>query len=181
MKPPVQITFHNFDRSEAIEAAVDEKVEKLSRFCPDIVGCRVSLELLQKHKHKGRPFSVRIDLTIPGHELVVNRDQDEDIYVALRDAFDDMGRRIEDVERRRRGATKIHPIPIHGEVVRLNPDEGFGFIRTPDGREYYFGRENLVDLDFERLETGTAVQFIEEMAAEGPQAKRVSIGKHKMG
>jgi ribosomal subunit interface protein len=179
MKLPLQIQFHNFDRSEAVEAAVTERAEKLSRFCPDIMACRVSLDLLQKHKHKGRPYAVRIDLTLPGHELVVNRDRDEDIYVALRDAFNDMGRQLEQVVRRRRGDVKAHAEEIRGEIARVNGEEGFGFIRTADGREYYFSRDNLVGVDFDSLGVGTSVQFIEELAGEGPQAKRISTGKHR--
>jgi len=58
-------------------------------------------------------------------------------------------------------------------------DEGYGFIETSDGRELYFSRDNVVHPLFEHLEPGTVVQFIEEMAAEGPQAKRVSAGKHQ--
>jgi len=37
----------------------------------------------------------------------------------------------------------------------------------------------VVHPPFEHLEPGTVVQFIEELAAEGPQAKRVSAGKHQ--
>jgi ribosome-associated translation inhibitor RaiA len=43
---------------------------------------------------------VRIDLKVPGKEIVVNRDHDEDIYVALRDAFDVARRQLEDHARR---------------------------------------------------------------------------------
>jgi cold shock CspA family protein len=124
---------------------------------------------------------VRIDLTVPGHELVVDRVENEDVHVALRDAFDDMKRRLEDVVRQRRGDEKQHARELHGEVVRLNDAEGFGFIRTPDGNEYYFGRDNLASGRFETLQVGTAVQFIAEVAAEGLQAKRVSLGKHGGG
>jgi ribosomal subunit interface protein len=113
MSTIAKIAFHNCDRSEAVEAAVQSKVDKLTRFCPDMIACRVSIEQMPKHHHKGRPFSVRIDVTIPGHELVVNREQDEDIYVVLRDAFDDMDRRVEDAERRRRGAIKAHAAEMH--------------------------------------------------------------------
>jgi cold shock CspA family protein len=60
----------------------------------------------------------------------------------------------------------------------VNDAEGYGFIRTPDGQEYWFGRHNLASGRFEQLQEGTAVQFIAELAAEGPQAKRVSLGKH---
>lgn len=181
MRLPVQITFQGMDRSDAVEEAVRKKAEHLERFSSDIMACRVVVDLLQKHKHQGRPFSVRIDLTIPGHELVVNRVENEDVYVALRDAFDDMKRQLEDRVRQRRGDEKVHPRELHGEVVRLNDEDGFGFIRTPDGQEYYFGRENLAGARFDQVGVGAAVRFIAEAGSQGPQAKRVSLGKHQTG
>ena len=181
MKLPVQITFHGMDTSEAVESAVREKVDHLERFSDRIMRCRVAIDLLQKHHQQGRPFGVRIDLTIPGRELVVDRVEDEDVYVALRDAFDGMKRQLEDAVRQQRGDEKQHPRELHGEVVRLNDEGGFGFVRTPDGEEYYFGRDNLTSGQFDKLRIGTAVQFIGEFAGEGRQAKRVSLGKHHVG
>lgn len=181
MKQPLHITFHGMEPSAAVEEAARAKAAHLERFASDIMGCRVAVDLLQKHKHQGRPFGVRIDLTLPGHELVVDRVQNEDIYVALREAFDNMKRQLEEVVQVRRGEEKQHPRELHGEVVRLNAAEGFGFIRTPDGDEYYFGSDNLTSGRMEQLEVGTAVQFITDPAAQGPQAKRVSLGKHEMG
>lgn len=178
---PLQIAFHGFGRSDAVEAVVREKAQHLDRFSTDIMSCRVAVDLLQKHRHHGRPFGVRIDLTLPGRELVVNRVENEDVYVALRDAFDDMKRQLEDTVRQRRGLEKLHPRELHGEVVRLDGDGNFGFIRTPDGEEYYFGRDNVAGGAFERVRVGSAVQFIAELAGEGPQAKRVTLGKHKVG
>ena len=167
MKQPLQITFHGMDPSDAVEDAVRKKAVHLERFADDIMACRVVVDLQQKHKHQGRPFGVRIDLTLRGHELVVDRVENEDVYVALRDAFDDMKRKLEDVVRQRRGDEKLHPLEMHGEVVRLNDAEGFGFIRTADGQEYYFGRDNLASGRFEQLDVGTAVQFIAEAGAQG--------------
>ncbi len=105
----------------------------------------------------------------------------EDAYVALRDAFDDMKRQLEDHVRQRRGQEKVHPVPLHGEVVRLFADEAYGFIRTPDGNEYYFASVNVADTAFGKLEVGARVQFIPELGAQGLQAKRVSLGKHGFG
>jgi ribosomal subunit interface protein len=181
MRSPLQISFHGMERSDALEAAVREKAQHLGHFSSDITSCRVVVDAPQKHRHQGRPFSVRIDLTLPGHELVVDRVHDEDVYVALRDAFDEMKRQLEDAVRQRRGEQKQHPREFHGEVVRLNDEGGFGFIRTPDGQEYYFGRDNLTDARFEQVRIGSAVQFITEVAGEGAQAKRVSLGKHQVG
>ncbi len=59
-------------------------------------------------RNKGRWFNVRIVVRVPGHELIVNRDHDEDVYVALRDAFASLTRRLEDVARRQHGEVKTH-------------------------------------------------------------------------
>jgi cold shock CspA family protein len=100
------------------------------------------------------------------------------VYVALRDAFDSTGRQLEEVVREKRGDVKAHELPQQGRVARISREEGIGFIETDDGRELYFSRENVVHPAFEHLELGTVVQFIEEPASEGRQAKRFSVGKH---
>lgn len=181
MKQPLQIRFLGMAPSDAVETAARKKAGKLDMVCPDIMSCRVSIEQTHKHQHQGRPFAVRVDVTLPDHELVVDRVHDEDVYVALREAFDDMRRQLEDAVRRRRGQEKLHPVPLHGEVVRFGDEGQCGYIRTPDGDEYYFGAENVAGVPFEHLQLGTEVQFIPEVAAQGRQAKRVSIGKHGVG
>lgn len=108
MKLPLQIVFRDFPQSEAVEAAIREKAEKLEQFFDRIMGCRVTAGLVQKHPHQGRLHYVRIDLTVPGAELVVNRDKAEDIYVAIRDAFDHARRQLEDYASKRRGEVKNH-------------------------------------------------------------------------
>lgn len=179
MKQPLQIRFIGLEPSEAIEAAARTKAGKLDRFRPDIMACRVTIELEHKHQQQGRPFAVRIDVTVPDRELTVDRVQDEDVYVALRDAFDDMTRQLEDSVRRVRGDEKLHAPSLRGEVVRFADDGHCGFIRTPDGDEYWFGPENMAGTPFEHLAPGDEVHFIPEVAAEGRQAKRVSVGKRR--
>lgn len=181
MKLPVHIQFQGMDASEAVETKAREFVGKLESLAPDIMTCRVTIDLEQKHKHQGRPYGVRIDLTLPGHELVVNRVQDEDVYVALRDAFDNMKRQLGELVHKRRGEEKQHAVPLRGEVVRVDDVSGTGFIRTPDGDEYYFSRENLADTPFEHVQPGSTVQFIPDVGKQGLQAKRISLGKHGGG
>ncbi len=136
------------------------------------------VEEQRRHPQQGRWFNVRLAVHVPGHEIVVNRDHDEDVYVAVRDAFNAVTRRLEDVVRLQRGDVKAHPTPLHGTVARIFADEGYGFIETADGDEYYFSRANVVEPSFDQLSEGAVVQFIVEPAAEGMQAKRVSAGKH---
>lgn len=181
MKLPFQIQFKGTEASDALESVAIEHLRKLETFAPNLVACRVTISLDQKHKHQGRPFSVHIDLTLAGRELVVSKVLNEDPYVALRDAFDTMRRQLESLLRRRRGEQKVHAVPLHGTVVRIDEGGGFGFIRTPDRSEYYFSRDNLARGPFEHLQEGTRVQFLPEMGDLGLQAKRVSVGKHAMG
>ncbi|MDP1845872.1 MAG: ribosome-associated translation inhibitor RaiA [Candidatus Moranbacteria bacterium] len=178
MKTPLQITFRDMERSDALETHIREKAEKLESFFDPIMSCRVVVEMPHQHKQQGKTFNVRIDIGVPGSEIVVNRDYHEDVYVALRDAFDVAKRQLEDYSRRLRRETKTHPQEFTGLVARLVPDEGYGFIRRVDGSELYFNFDNLVNITFDQIKAGDEVKFIEEMAAEGPQAKRVSIGHH---
>jgi ribosomal subunit interface protein len=174
MQLPVQVTYRGMESSAAIEDAVREKAAKLEQFHPRLMSCRVVIEQAGRHQTKGKQFVVRVDLKAPGGEIAVNRDHDQDVYAALRDAFDAARRKLEDFIRESRGDIKHHELTQSGTVARILADEGYGFIATPDGRELYFSRENVVTPPFEHLAEGTAVHFIEELAAEGPQAKRVS-------
>lgn len=178
MKTPLQITFRDIHHSDAIEAHIRDKAAKLETFFEPIMSCRVVVEMPHQHKHQGKAFNVRLDIGVPGSEIVVNRDRHEDVYVALRDAFDAAKRQLEDYGHRLRRETKAHPREFTGLVTRLNPDEAYGFIRRADGSELYFSFDNLVNVAFDQLKEGDEVKFIEEMAAEGPQAKRVSVGQH---
>ena len=106
MQTALQITIRHMASSPALTARIHEEAEKLSGFCPDIVSCRVVVEQRDRHKNQGRSFNVRVALGVPGDELAVNHDHDEDVYVALRDAFASLTRRLEDLVRRRRDAVK---------------------------------------------------------------------------
>ena len=116
MQHPLQITFRNLDASDAVETKIRAKAAELEHFSDRIIGCRVAVEAVNRRNHKGKLYKVRVDLTVPGAEIVVNHapsedHSHEDIYVAVRDAFDATRRRLEDYVRRRRGETKTHGTP----------------------------------------------------------------------
>jgi ribosomal subunit interface protein len=178
MQIPLQITFREVPHSDAIETHVREKAEKLNEFYDKIMGCRVVVGMIQRHHHQGKLYNIRIDLTVPGGEVVVNRDKAEDIYVAIRDAFDHAKRRLEDYARHQRGDVKSHETESHGKIARLYPDQEYGFIQADDGTELYFHRYNVTHPDFDHLKEGDEVVFLAETAGEGWQANRVSVGKH---
>jgi len=183
MQIPLQITFRDMEQSDAIEKAVREKAEKLNQFA-DIMSCRVVVQMINKHSHKGTLYQVLIDLTAPGTEIVVSRDHGvdhshEDVYVAIRDSFDAARRQLQDHHRVSHQKVKAHEVPPHGRVSELFPDEGYGRIETPDGRSIYFHQNSVLNDEFSELEIGSEVRFTEEPGEEGPQASSVQrVGKH---
>jgi ribosomal subunit interface protein len=175
MKITPQITLKNVPHSDAVEAKIREKMEKLNQFSERIMSCRVTVEESQRRHHQGKLFSVRIDITVPGKELVVNRVEDEDCYVAIRNAFDAAKRQLEEHKRAQRGDVKTHIELPKGRVAKIFPFDGYGFIETSDGREIYFHRNSVIEPTFDRLEEGAEVAFMEEQGKEGPQAIRVAL------
>ncbi len=177
MKLALQVTFRDMPHSDAIEAEIRRRVEKLEAFCDRIMSCRVTVETPGGHKHQGKLFAVHVDLKVPGEEIAsTRRHENEDIYVAIRDAFDAVRRRLEDHVRRIRGQTKQHELLRRGRVARLFTD-GYGFIEDAEGNEYYFDRASVAHPRFDELAVGSAVEFLGETAAQGLQAKRVTAGR----
>jgi cold shock CspA family protein/ribosome-associated translation inhibitor RaiA len=184
MQIPLQVTFRNMERSEKIEEDVRQHAVKLEEFFDRVTSCRVVIEAPHHHHHKGNLYHVRVLVSVPRRELVVDREPDadhahEDAHVTIRDAFDAMRRQVEDYVREMRGDVKVHSLTPHGKVVQIFPEEGFGFIETADGREIYFHRNSVLDDAFGQLELGTAVRFAEEEGDKGPQASTVRlVGKN---
>ena len=204
MEIPLKITFRDMAPSPAIEANIRERAAKLESFYDRIMSCRVIVEAPHRHHHKGKSYEIRIDLTVPGGELVINRapkrlaavkqrgtdepDKDfverhepnkhaahEDIYVAIRDAFSAAGRKLQDFARRQSGAVKVHEPAITARVTRIFPYERYGFLESADGREIYFHGNSVLPPGFDRLEVGAEVFFAEEMGEKGPQASTVRL------
>jgi ribosomal subunit interface protein len=119
---PLQITWRDVPQSDAIEADIREKAAKLDHFYDGILSCRVLVEASHRHHHKGNLYHIRLEIEVPDGEIVVTRDPaehhaHEDIYVAIRDAFDAARRQLQDYARKRRGQVKRHE-PRGGEGGR---------------------------------------------------------------
>lgn len=176
MKIPLQITVRNLSLSEAAERDIRAKAEDLNSINGQIISCRVVVDAPHRHHHKGVLYNLRIDLKVPGKEFIVTREHHEDVYVAIRDGFDAVRRRLEDFGRRQRGEVKLHEeISPYGVVLRIFSQEGYGFIETDDGREIYFHRNSVLKEDFGHLKIGSIVRFVEEIGEKGPQASTVQL------
>lgn len=187
MQLPLQITFRHMEPSAALEARIRQRADEFERFFDRITSCRVIVERVNRRHQQGNLFEVKIDMMIPGSELVVGREHranhaHEDPYVAVRDAFDAARRLLEDHARRRRGEGKTHAVPDHGRIVRLLPDRDCGFIETAAG-EIYFHRNSVANDAFDQLAVGAEVRFVAQEAEspDGPQASTVvPLGKHHL-
>lgn len=178
MQSPVQITFRDISPSPSIAAHVERRAAKLDTFFDRIVKCHVVVEAPHRHSKHGKRFHVRIDLHVPGRELVVSKnpeDAKEDAYAAIDDAFGDAERVLEDFATSHKVDTKQHLKPPHGVVSKLFPDRGYGFIEDGDGREVYFHQNSVLGTRFDKLSVGARVRFAEEDGDNGPQASTVHV------
>jgi cold shock CspA family protein/ribosome-associated translation inhibitor RaiA len=192
------ITFRGIDRSPALEEEIRARLDKLETYYPRIMNCRVLVELGQRHHETGNRFHVRIDLTVPGEEILVAHQANErattrhadaarvtrlaepdperkHAAVAVHEAFDIARRRLQDYARRQRGAVKTPAKQAHGRVSQLSPIEQFGYIEAEDGREVYFQKGSVIKDAFDQLTVGSAVSFVEESGEKGPQASTVKL------
>jgi cold shock CspA family protein/ribosome-associated translation inhibitor RaiA len=198
MQLPVQITFRNMRHIDAIEKEIREKVSALERYYDRIMACRVMVEVPHRHHVTGTHYHVRIDLTVPGTEIVVNREPSmrsslrsveeerssksteldpphKHLRVTIREAFDVARRQLQDFARRQRMQNKNQSGEPGGRIISLFRDKGYGFVATSDGREVYFHKNSVLDGDLNRLELGMPVEFVEEAGERGPQITSLRI------
>ena len=129
MNTAVEITFRNMPESEAIRTAISKRISQLKRIFDHIINCSVMVEAPHRHHKKGKHYHVRIDLSVPGKEIVVSRDPSldatrSDAYVAIRDAFNAAQRQLKNYWRVRRGYVKAHEPVLKTQAVKeptLNP------------------------------------------------------------
>lgn len=181
MQIPLQITFRDSsDPTGAIHASIHEHVEKLNNFHKNIIGCQVVVEAPHHNHHKGNLYQVRINLSVPGHKLVASSESKhnhahEDVYVAVRDAFEAITAQLDSLVHIQRGNIKVHVALPQGSISALFPESDYGRIVTPDGHDIYFHRNSLTNGDFDNLKIGTRVTYEDEMGDEGLQAVYVKI------
>ncbi|HET6143164.1 MAG TPA: HPF/RaiA family ribosome-associated protein [Candidatus Acidoferrales bacterium] len=133
MTLPLQITFRNIKHSAEIDSWIRAEAEKLETFYHRIIGCRVAIEVPHRHHRKAKPLHIRIDLTLPGKEIVITQEPvalrrtlvkreglgttrakpgplHGDMELAIHEAFKSAGRRVKDFARRQRGEVKNHDV-----------------------------------------------------------------------
>lgn len=175
MKLPLEISARNVNVSAATEELIREKTEKLDKLYDKIIGCRVTVDIPHRSQRSGILYNVRIDISVPGREIVVRREPDEDLHAAVLGSFDIAQRRLKEFSEKQRGEVKYHEERPVARVSKLFPEEGYGFLVTPEGREVYFHENALLNGKFKELEVGVSVSFVEKEGEKGAQASSVFV------
>ena len=116
-----QVVYHNIDQTDAISEAVQKRIDKLERYCDHIINGRVVLDSPHNNHHKGKVYSVTVEMHTPELEVRVKQDQHdnhahEDLYVAIRDAFNVAERQLRSVDKKHRAS------PLHQEIEAMTLD-----------------------------------------------------------
>jgi cold shock CspA family protein/ribosome-associated translation inhibitor RaiA len=178
VQSPLEVRSDGIPVVEPLNAEIRSRAARLEEFYHAIVSCRVTLHQPPGHSQKGAPFEVDINLHVPGEQLVVNRQRNPELSLAVGSAFDAMERKLEDYVRRSRGFVKEDVKPPRGHIRLLFKAGGYGFIQADDGRDIYFHRNSVLEPGFEALEPGAEVRFSEEPGDKGPQASTVVLAGH---
>lgn len=181
MEKPLQITFKNLDSSEYLERIIGERVDHLERLQPRLIGCHVILKVPHRGAEGAKnPLGITIEVEVPGHNKIVAKDVEErresknDQVAVINRAFDSVVRQLESLADIRSGEFKQRDgAGETGQVVRIFPEQNYGFIEVVNSPALYFTRNSVVGGAFEDLEVGTLVQ-VTRATTEGPMGPQAS-------
>lgn len=186
MQVPVQIAFRNLDPSRAAEAAIRDHVERLERMYERMTACRVCVDQKNQNPNGTIPPVVHIEISIPGRKDVVvshepehlqRRFQAPDLRNAINEAFRvaelRLGKMKDKLTDHEAEVTHESVHEYLGQVAELTPGEDFGFLMTKEGGLLYFHRNSVLTGNFDSLQRGDEVSYVEEIGDTGPIATKV--------
>jgi ribosome-associated translation inhibitor RaiA/cold shock CspA family protein len=181
MQVEPQITFKGLETSPALEALIRRRIDKLGRKHPRITRCRVVVEAAHRGTRSPKvPLSVCVEVEVPGRNTIVAKDgqqrheMKDDYTAALNNAFDAAERQLAKLNAIQDGDVKAsEAAPQSGMIVRLFPDENYGFIELDNSPELHFTRNAVVGGNFDELRVGMLVQ-VTRATGEGPMGPQAS-------
>ena len=188
MQVPLEIAFHNIDHSDWAEREVRARVADLEKLYDRLTSCRIRIDQRANNSNGTIPPVVRIELGIPGRkDLVVSHEPDHlqrkfqrpDLHNAINEAFRVAERRLLDLKQVREGRSKdAHHDSENqslGQIAEIDPAGDFGFVLTKEGGLLYFHRNALLTGEFDKLERGDQVHYVEDSGDTGPIASKVRV------
>ena len=188
MQAPIEIAFHNIEKADWAEDAIRDHVARLEQMFDRLTTCRVRVDQRANNSNNTIPPVVRIELSVPGHrDIVVAHEPDRlqrkfqapDLHNAINEAFRIAERRLGQFkdQLRDRSAAGRHEAAngMLGQIVEITPAQDFGFLLTASGGLLYFHRNSVLVGDFDRLEVGDQLHYVEDMGDTGPIASKVRV------
>jgi ribosome-associated translation inhibitor RaiA/cold shock CspA family protein len=185
MQRPLQITFKGMETSKALEALIHQRVDHLETLYPRLVGCRVVVEVPHRGSETAKlPIAVSVEAEVPGRGPVIGKDEEDrreakqDHTAALNNAFDAVERQLQKISDLQNDEVKPHEdAGQSGMVVRLFPEQNYGFIELDNSPELYFTRNAVAGGDFDELREGMMVHVTRatDEGPMGPQASSVRL------
>jgi len=188
MQAPIEIAFHNIEKADWAENAIRDHVARLEQMFDRLTTCRVRVDQRANNANNTIPPVVRIELSVPGHrDIVVAHEPDRlqrkfqapDLHNAINEAFRIAERRLGQFkdQLKDRTAAGRHEAAneMLGQIVEITPVQDFGFLLTASGGLLYFHRNSVLSGDFDRLEVGDQIHYVEEMGDTGPIATKVRV------
>ena len=188
MQIPLEIAFHNIEKTDWAEGAIRDHVARLEEIYERLVTCRVRVDQRATNSNNTIPPVVRIEMSIPGHkDLVVAHEPDHlqrkfqspDLHNAINEAFRIAERQLSQFKEQqtdhKAGIRHESAQEFLGQVAEVNRDEDFGFLLTKEGGLLYFHRNSVLSGDFDSFERGHEVRYVEDVGDTGPIATKVRI------
>jgi cold shock CspA family protein/ribosome-associated translation inhibitor RaiA len=185
MERPLQIAFKNMASSEFVENLVRDRVERLQRFHPNITGARVVVEVPHRSPEGGKqPLGISVEIDVPGHKPIIakgeqdRREMKGDQSAIVNRVFEAAERQLEQINAIQHREVKNHAAANGdtGIVVRIFPDENYGFIEVKDSPDLYFSRDVVASGAFDDIQVGTVVH-VTRATSEGPMGPQASSVK----
>ncbi len=188
MQIPVDIAFHNLQKSDWAENEIRDHVARLEGIYDRLTTCRVRVDQRASNASNSIPPVVRIEISLPGHnDIVVAHEPDHlqrkfqapDLRNAINEAFRIAERQLSQYKDQLKDRTAAggHEAAHEflGQVAEITPAEDFGFLLTASGGLLYFHRNSILSGDFDRLKVGSEVHYVEEVGDTGPIATKVRV------
>jgi len=184
MERPLQIVFKDTASSEFLEKLIRQRADRLERKHPHIIGCRVVVDVPHRSPESGKPpLAVAVEVDVPNKKTIVGHDEQErremknDHYAVVNRAFAAAERQLKSTTAIQRHDVKHHEGgSVTGLIVRLFPDQGYGFVEVSGSTDLYFAAD-VANGGFDQLKVGSMVEVTRAMidGPMGPQASSVKL------
>ena len=174
-----EISFPEFEPSDAIRADIETQLEKLEHLYDRIISCHISVRAPHLHKRK-HIYHINLHLEIPGEDIIVNNEPEKnithsDMHIAIRDAFNALQRQLRKRIKGLKNKSKQQDTHKHAIIKSFDPNQGYGFLKDPTGCEIYFHENALLNGHNSDLKPGSKVRFVEDLGEKGLHVSSMSI------